>query len=160
MQDFTQHPNFDRQIALEKEMVTRGADAFRRKVADARADKLEANTAHGSYLVRRAIAAVAEGVREFLAKAAKGTPGRKHLAAKYLRQVEPEVAAFLGLRSCLNFVSARITLQNAAILLATTLETEVRLARFEEVDPRPAGPNPHTTGDRVVSPARTPAQDC
>ncbi len=71
MQDFTKHPKFAQQLALEKEMVSRGADIYRRKLSEAKADNLESTTPQGSYLVRRAIKAVADGLRAFLAKADK-----------------------------------------------------------------------------------------
>lgn len=81
MYGFTEHPNFDRQTALEAEMVSRGQDLFRKETAQAKADGLEATTAHGSYLVRKAIKPVADGIRDFLNVVDSGTAGRKHLAA-------------------------------------------------------------------------------
>lgn len=132
MHDFTAHPLFERQMALEAEMVSRGSDVFRKRLADAKADNLESTTPHGSHLLRSAIKPVADGIRAFLAAVNTGKAGRKHVAARYLVQVEPEVAAFLCLRTCLNFISSRVTLQNAAITVADALETEVRLAHFEQ----------------------------
>lgn len=127
-------PLMNRQLALESEMAARGADAFRKVCADAKADGNESTTTYGSQLIRRAIKPVADGIKAFLAAAADGTPGRKHLAVKYLREVSPDVAAFLTLRACLNLVSTRASLQKAATAVASALETEVRLAVFKAAD--------------------------
>lgn len=126
----------DRQIELEDEMASRGADAFRKLVADAKADGRESTTPYGSTLVRRAIAPVAAEIKEFLATTSAGHAGRHHVAAKYLRDIDPEVAAFVALRSCLNLVSTRFTLQNGAMTVASALEMEVRLAAFEAANGR------------------------
>lgn len=134
MYDFTDHPLFERQVALEAEMVSRGAGAFRRKITDAKANGMESATPSGSYLVRRAVKPVADGIRDFMKTVNSGAAGRKHVAGKYLRQVDPDVAAFLALRTGLNLISTRVTLQNAAITVANSLETEVRLAHFEKAN--------------------------
>ena len=125
------NPIMERQLALEAEMAARGADAFRKACADARTDGKESTTVYGSQLIRRAIKPVENGIKAFMAAASNGTPGRKHIAVKYLREVSPDVAAFLTLRACLNLVSTRSTLQNAAITVASALETEVRLIAFK-----------------------------
>ena len=125
------HPLFERQIALEAEMAARGIDAFKKEIHDAKANHQEANTSYGSYLVRRAIKPLADEIQAFLDKANSGVPGKRHVAVKYLRGVNPEITAFLTLRTCLNLVSVRITLQNASIKVADALESEAALAQFE-----------------------------
>jgi DNA-directed RNA polymerase len=90
-------------------------------------------------LVRKAIKPVADEIRAFLKKAGSGAPGKRHVAVKYLRQVEPDVAAFLALRVCLNAISSRSSLQNLAVSVGSALETEIKLAAFEEADPQAFG---------------------
>ena len=138
MTSFTHHisdADLARQSALEAEMVSRGVNALKKQINDARADGLEATTPYGSILVRRAIAPVAKAIRAFLGETGGGKAGRKHVAAGYLRGMDPEVIAFLALRGCLNLVATRVTLQNAAILIAKQVETEARLAHFEQANP-------------------------
>ena len=130
--DITTHPLFDRQMALEEEMVSRGMNTFRKKIADAKAAGRENATPGGSYLVKKAVRPVAEAIQDFLKAVNSGKAGRRHVAAGYLRDIDPEVTAFIALRVCLNFLSVPITLQNAAITVGTALETEASLAYFEE----------------------------
>jgi DNA-directed RNA polymerase len=133
-QDFTEHPLFERQVALEAEMVSRGAEVFKRQEADAKARQLESATRGGAYLVRRAIKPVADGIRAFLNTAASGAPGKRHVSVAYLRQVPPDTAAFLALRTALNMLSSRNSLQNLALAVGAAVETEARLAAFEDAD--------------------------
>ena len=132
--DRTQHPLFDRQLALEEEMVSRGMNTFRKKAADAKAAGRESATPSGAYLVKKAIQPVSKAIQDFLNTTNSGKAGRKHIASKYLNDVPPDVAAFVGLRTCLNIISARTTLQNAAITIGAALETEARLTYFEKED--------------------------
>jgi DNA-directed RNA polymerase len=131
MQDFTQHPLFERQIALEAEMAARGVESFKKQIEEAKANHQRSATPAGSYLVRSAIKPVAQRIREFMAAADSGRAGKRHIAVKYLRLVSPDVAAFVALRACLNLVDGGVTIQNAAIRVAASLETEVALAEFE-----------------------------
>lgn len=124
-----------RQAALEAEMVSRGINLSRKQIGDAKAKGQESATPYGSYLVRRAIAPVAQGIRKFITSTNSGKAGRRHVAAAYLRDMNPDVIAFLALRACLNLVSAKVTLQNGAIMIARQLETEARLAHFEKENP-------------------------
>lgn len=126
----------DRQAALEAEMTARGVDVLAKQITDAQTAGLESTTPYGSHLVRRAIKPVADGIRTFLQETATGKVGRRHVAAGYLRKVSPDVAAFLALRSCLNSITKRKTLQNVAVLVGNALETEVKLAHFEAVNPK------------------------
>ena len=128
------HPNFERQIALEAEMISRGTLAYRKATADAKANGIEAATPSGSHLIKRAIKPVADAIRDFLKTTASGKAGRKHVAAQYLRDISPDMAAFLALRTCLNMISGQVTLQNAANTIGNSLETEARLTAFEEAN--------------------------
>lgn len=126
-----QHPNYQRQLELELEMVARGVTAEQRRMADAKAAHRESHTGYGSYLVKKAVVPVAQGIRAFLARTSGGKVGRKHIAVKYLRQVDPEVAAFIALRAALDSISIESRLQKAAIRIGTMIETEARLLAFE-----------------------------
>ena len=132
--DAITHPLFDRQLALEEEMVSRGINTFRKKLADAKTSGRGSATAGGAFLVKKAIQPVSKAIQDFVKSVDSGKPGPKHVAAVYLRKVDPDVAAFIALRTCLNLLSNSITLQNVSILIGSALETEARLALFEKAN--------------------------
>ena len=47
----SEHPLFERQLALELEMASRGVSQEQSRVANAKASGRESNTSYGSYLV-------------------------------------------------------------------------------------------------------------
>lgn len=138
------HPLWQQQVELEAEMVSRGVSQAKANIAQAKAKKDESNTSYGSFLLRKAVLPVAEAIEQFKVTAAKGAGGR-HLALKYLAQVDPKVAAVLALRTCLNMVSSRFSLQSAAIHLADQVETEVRLDALEK-----SNKNAYQTAERIT----------
>ena len=75
---------------------------------------------------------MAEGIQAVIDKASSGRAGGKFLAVKYLRQITPEVAAFIALRAALDSVSIESGLQKTAIRIGAMLETEARLVAFEQ----------------------------
>ena len=128
------HPLFERQLELELEMSARGMALEQRRNAEAKAGHRESHTRRGSYLLKKAVIPVADAIKSFLDKASEGKAGRRHIAVKYLRQVDPEVAAFIALRSALDSISVETRLQRAAIRIGTLVETEARLVAFEKQD--------------------------
>ena len=133
-EDTIEQSLFDRQVALEAEMVSRGTNLFKKKVSDAKVGGKESTTAYGSFLTKKAIAPVAAAIRVFTGETKTGKAGRKNVAAGYLRDIDAEVIAFISLRCCLNFVSTQVTFQNAAITVASQLENEARLTYFEKAN--------------------------
>lgn len=118
-----------RQVALEAEAVARGIKSYWKDIDKAQTKGNESKTTYGRTLMARAITPVADAIVTFQ-KAHEGKRGRRHVALKYLDHVEPEVAAFIALRDCLDGVTKRNTLQNVASRIGTAIENEVRLNKF------------------------------
>jgi len=76
---------FTEQLDLEKQMQDRGLHRYRQnQLTNIRKGRL-AVTDGGSYLVKRAVEAVATAIGEFIQNASTGKAGRKHSALKYLQ---------------------------------------------------------------------------
>ena len=88
------------QLAQEQKMRERGRQRAER--AQARADTAE--TPAGIQLAKKAVAPLTDAIRAFLAPS-KGA-GRRHTAAKLLEGVDPELAAYITVRSTLGYATA------------------------------------------------------
>lgn len=121
----------ERQVELELEMQGMGVTRFREALSDARARGEESGTSHGNHLLRAAIEPVATGITEFVAKVNSGKVGRRNLAAKYLEQIDPEVAALIISKVIIDQITFRNPLPRAALKVASQLEDDVRFRKFE-----------------------------
>lgn len=106
---------FEKELELEEQMRDLGTKAFRSEVERAQRDGREGDVRHGQLLVRAAIQPVAEAIEEFVAAAYSGRKGRRHAAAKYLRDIDPQVAAFIATKTILTAVSREQTLVAVAL---------------------------------------------
>lgn len=127
---------FQKQLELEAEAKSSGIKRFRDRVRKAREKGSESNTAYGRTAIKLAIENVANGIRNFLEAANSGKPGRKHLSVTYLNQIDPEVAAFIGLKVVLDEISREAHVTNTAVRIGTYIQNEVRLKNFKDSVPR------------------------
>ncbi|NBG94475.1 DNA-dependent RNA polymerase [Pyruvatibacter mobilis] len=127
------HPMKDTQLELEEAMAVATRDAFYKEIEAARAEGREAETGYGRHILKHSVLPVAEAITEWLEKAQSGRPGRKHLAVKYLTQIEADVAAYLALKEILDkFTGAGAVFTKTALAIATSIEDELRFRKFRE----------------------------
>lgn len=122
----------EKQIALEEKMAGLGTQEFHKQIESARQHGRESGTVYGQHLLAASIIKVGEGIREFLTAVDEGKSGRRHIAARYLRDAEPEVIAMITLRGVLDGVSSRRTLQSVAMDIAAGLHNEARARALAE----------------------------
>lgn len=127
-------PKLERQIELEAEMQGKGKDSFRRSILKAQESGREDSTQYGNQLIAHAVEPVAKGIRAFLEEANNGKPGKRHIAVKYLRQIDPRIAGFLGLKCVLRSISRQTMLQHTAVAIGTKIEDELKYTKFEETN--------------------------
>lgn len=101
------HPLFQAQLDLEKEMRERGLMRFRR-LHEAAAQRGEwADTMVGKGVVERLMPRFVEGVREFVETERTG-PGRLHSALRPLREFgDVEAACFLFIKTMMNAIAGK-----------------------------------------------------
>lgn len=125
------------EIELEERMVTLGRDQIRKQIARAREQGNEAGTGYGKTLVAKSIDTISEAIVRFIDKARNGGAGRRHIAVKYLEQVDPDVAAFIALRMVVDSLSGKkLVLQSVAVNIGKRIEDEVRFTKFKDTDAR------------------------
>lgn len=125
------------QVALEERMVTLGQEQVRKQIAAARERGNESGTSYGKSIIARSIDELSAAVVRFIDKAKQPGAGRRHIAVKYLEQVDPDVAAFIALRLVVDSLTGkRLLLQGVAVKIGKRLEDEVRFAKFKDTDAR------------------------
>lgn len=129
----------DAQLALEADMFRASAEKLRAEIAKAKSRDAEDDTPYSSRLMVAKVEAVAKGVAEFMAPFMAGKPTRKAIAIKFLRLLEPEVAAALALKGVLAGVTKRRTLQRCSIVIGRMVEDELMWRAFVQKAPEEAG---------------------
>ena len=107
------------EIALEEQMISLGRDQIRKQIADAKARSNESGTSYGKTLVAMSVEKVGAAI-EFVAAAEASGSGRRHIAVKYLKQIDSEVAAYIAMRCVVDSLTGKKqVLQRAAIIIGS-----------------------------------------
>jgi DNA-directed RNA polymerase len=125
---------YDRQVELEQEMQGLGAKRFFEEVTRAVQDGEESSTVYGQQLAKNTVLPLAEAIEQYLeqTKENQAAHGRRTpIACKYLQQIDPKVAAFITVKTVIDCITVRRTLQKTAIAIASGIEDEVRFRLFE-----------------------------
>jgi DNA-directed RNA polymerase len=124
------------QLALEEEMRSMGIARFRESVEKAKANHSESRTSTVRKLVAHTHMDVVAGITTFIEAASSGRAGPKHSALKYIMALDDvDMVAHLTVRSIMDSISSRETLQRAALDLATLIEDELHFRSFKEQAP-------------------------
>lgn len=122
----------DRQLAREAAMLEKGRARAQTQIDKALQGGRAAETPAGVALAKRAVAPLSQALREFLDVAFSGKAGRRHAAATLLKDVDPDLAAFLTVKVGLSKAAQKATLKNTAISIGNALAEELLAAEFEK----------------------------
>lgn len=122
------------QMELEQGMTELGIDRLRSRTEKAVKQGNEDATAYGTTILSRCTEKVTEGVRGFLRDCENGRAGRKHVAFRYLKQIDPSVASYLALKVVLQSISREVRMQTVALNISQMIEDEVRYREVREED--------------------------
>ena len=123
----------DKQVRLEMSMRTQGLEKMKRNIESNQKIGGEAQTEYGHTLMVEGLARFAAGVREWFESPAKA--GRGSRVHKLLRDGDPEVTAYVFMKTIINGISKKsMTLQNVLRAAAGHIEDEYRLAQVREED--------------------------
>lgn len=125
----------DRQIALEEQMVSLGVIAYRAEVAKANKVKDGSNLAPQTILLRKYIGTMTEKVETFVKESLENKRGRHAVAATYLNRLEPDMSAFIALKTIIGATLNGLMLQALARNVGSRIEEEVRLREFAAKNP-------------------------
>lgn len=125
----------DRQLALEQEALDAGIVAYRKRQQGMLQRGQNSDTDSGKRIAAGKLEVLADAITKFI-EDAKKKPGVRAAAVKYMELLEPEVLAFLTIRSALDSVAGRYTLNGAALNVVDGVEDECRFRKFEERESR------------------------
>lgn len=125
---------YDRQVALEEEMLNMGVKRYREFVSASVEGKTEGDTSYGLRLTKHLVHPLAQAITSFLtetkeAMARKPFPPSR--AYRILSEMKPEVASLLAVRVVLNAISHRRKVNTTALAIGAAIEDECRFRQFK-----------------------------
>ncbi|MGY5795170.1 DNA-directed RNA polymerase len=145
LEQLSADPLLKRQFELEEGMKLEGADRYSRAVEAAEKVGREGDLVPQKDLIRENVALVANGIREWLdaeqarldALAAAKSKSRKPKASfKWLREIGPTHAAFIGLKAMFNMVGRNRGTAVYAIAIGRAIQEEIAVAAFTDEMPK------------------------
>jgi DNA-directed RNA polymerase, mitochondrial len=125
-----------RQLDLEAMSRSMGMNRFLDGIRSKQGSRQESTTPYGRSLLRQSLAPLTKAIEDFLEETKAGKPGRRALAAVHLEGMDPEVLAFITSRTIMDLLATLPAyISPLAQRVGTAVETEARLAYFEEKEP-------------------------
>lgn len=122
-------PTIKEQIDLEKRMVAFGVNRYRTAVNSAEEGGRAADTKHAQKLIQSFLDPVSKAIEEYNAQK---SPGQLAKYRELLRMIEPDKAAYFGLRAILNHFTKEEPLASLGIKIGTMIEDEIKFQKFHE----------------------------
>ena len=126
----------EQEYELEESMRKSGIDKFNKEVEKAKARGQEGNTLHGIMLMKHSVDKVSKGIQDFMKKASTGTAEQGYRIAPFIAMLDPDVTAFLTLKTVVNSVSGMQSLTGLSRTLGLIIEDEIKLQVWEDHDGR------------------------
>lgn len=126
--------DLDRELALEDEMLSLGMTRFWAGVQKAKEANQESQTIYGQQLAAEGVRKMSQEITTWLASLSERRGGPRPVAAKYLMMVEPDVAAWISIKTVLDCISLRRTTQKTAVAIGSAIEDEVRFTQFAQTN--------------------------
>lgn len=125
----------ERQIALEEEMFGMGVERYRKQVAELEQSGGASSMRPAVRLMKQAIDPVSEGVSAFVEEVYQTKRGRRATAAVYLKDMDPDVVAFIALKVIFDCLTKNMMLQSCATTIGMRLNEEQTYTAFSEQNP-------------------------
>jgi DNA-directed RNA polymerase, mitochondrial len=126
------HPEFERQLALEEAMATEGIDRYRSTVSKAREKGREGTTEVGKTILGTAFEDTLKKVEEFISEVESKGNGSKYHSYRILSKIDLDLCVFISLRVLVDGISTRETLTTVAFRIANLIEDELHYRAFKE----------------------------
>lgn len=127
---------YAQQMELEAAMTELGVSRFERLTAEHREKERENEAIYGTNLIAHHVDALARRIDEWVKDAYSGKAKRKALAATKLKDIDPQVSAYLTLRGITASLSRPKTLVAVTTLIGGMIEDEIHLRSLREEDKR------------------------
>ena len=122
----------DRELELEEKMMTDGRDTFMRNYRKKKENSRDSSSNYGIQMLKSALQPISDAIKDYVDNAFSGGRGRIDKAAHYLKEIDPDTAAYIALRSVLDSITLRQSLTKAATRLSGCIEDQVRFTKFEK----------------------------
>lgn len=128
-----------RQLELEGESRQLGAERYRSQRPlpwrqEATSAEEEAELPPGRQLIKLAVPSVASAILEFCNRVKTGGAGRRPGGYNLLSRVDPEIAAYLGVRVVVNSISTERNATGTAFAIAEALLHEIEMADLKRAN--------------------------
>ncbi len=130
----TDHPAWEKQMALEEEMRSRGIERFETALSKNRERGNESASLSARRMIIHAHEKMVTALKDFLGRAASGGAGRRHGSVAYLKDADLDMVAHLTLRNLFDSVSLRLKITPIANRIAAMIEDELFFNAFKEED--------------------------
>ena len=121
-----------RQVELEGLMRAKGLLREEAKVLKAKEKHMESQTSYGHTLLSNYVHRLSMVVSEQLVAVREGKPGYTNNNFRLIKDLEPDVIAFIALKTVIDRICTKPSLQELGRLIGVNLETECRCRFFEE----------------------------
>ncbi len=121
----------NRELALEEEMLGLGGKRFWDQIFRAIQGEQESTTPYGSQLMKEYLPKLG-GAIVALCERHTGKRGPRPIAVKYLKSLEPKVAAFITIKTVLDCLSQKSSIQKVSVSIGSAIEDEMRFRLFSE----------------------------
>lgn len=112
------------QISHEQEMLDKGVSKYRKNVTKAQLNGQEADTQHGSLLMKQTIDKLIKGVDSYIISSLAGEAGKHATAAKILSTLDIEVCCYVALKSVINSLTTRVTMTNVCVQIGQNIHDQ------------------------------------
>lgn len=126
----------EQEYELEESMRKSGIEKFNKEVEKAKARGQEGNTLHGIMLMKHSVDKVSKGIQDFIAKAGTGTAEQGYRIAPFIAMLDPDLCAFLTLKTVVNTVSSVQSFVGISRNLGLMIEDEIKFKVWEDTDNR------------------------
>lgn len=123
------------QASFEEDAIGIGITRYREAVQKAEKRGTASDLGVSNTLARGVVPRLAEAIKVWVEGAYAGRAGRRHAAAAYLLEHDPEVVALLTTRTVLDTLTQEQPLQRIAVAIATRLEDELRWRLMQQQAP-------------------------
>ena len=146
-----------RQIEMEEKALNRGIERFNKGLERARDNDAGHETEAGIFLLKQSIRPCSEAIAKKIALALSGHGCRTAIAAKALRDVEPDLMAYMTVQNIISGVAVfkMRRLSSLAVAIAAGIEVELKMAAFEDRSPALYGVIMDRLADRGSTPVHT-----
>lgn len=125
----------DRQIELEEEMFGKGIERYRKEVASLEESGSASSMRPAVRLMKQAIDPVSKAITTFIEGVYESKRGRRAIAAVYLKDMDPDVVAFLTLKVIFDSLTKDMMLQSCATVIGMRLNDEQTYSAFSDQHP-------------------------